>query len=51
MPGGHFPWYCHAGMDDERFERTVIFVWAHSQKIGAMGFISNRRNLVQFQDS
>jgi len=45
---GHFL-IAMPGMDDERFERTVIFVCAHS-KDGAMGFILNRPQPVQFQD-
>lgn len=45
---GHFL-IAMPGMDDERFERTVIFVCAHSQD-GAMGFILNRPQPVQFQE-
>ena len=45
---GHFL-IAMPGMDDERFERTVIFVCTHS-KDGAMGFILNRPQPVQFQE-
>jgi len=45
---GHFL-IAMPGMDDERFERTVIFVCAHSED-GAMGFILNRPQPVQFQE-
>ncbi|WP_425497637.1 YqgE/AlgH family protein [Hoeflea ulvae] len=36
-------------MEDERFERTVIFVCAHSEE-GAMGFILNRPQPVRFHE-
>lgn len=45
---GHFL-IAMPGMNDERFERTVIFVCAHSED-GAMGFILNRPQPVQFQE-
>jgi len=45
---GHFL-IAMPGMDDERFERTVIFVCAHSED-GAMGFILNRPQPVQFHE-
>lgn len=45
---GHFL-VAMPGMTDERFERTVIFVCAHSDD-GAMGFILNRPQPVQFQE-
>ena len=45
---GHFL-IAMPGMADERFERTVIFVCAHSEE-GAMGFILNRPQPVQFQE-
>jgi len=45
---GHFL-IAMPGMDDERFERTVIFVCAHSEE-GAMGFILNRPQPLQFQE-
>lgn len=43
---GHFL-IAMPGMNDERFERTVIFVCAHSED-GAMGFILNRPQPLQF---
>lgn len=45
---GHFL-IAMPGMEDERFERTVIFVCAHSEE-GAMGFILNRPQPLQFQE-
>lgn len=45
---GHFL-IAMPGMNDERFERTVIFVCAHSED-GAMGFILNRPQPVQFHE-
>ncbi|KGF67746.1 hypothetical protein LL06_20605 [Hoeflea sp. BAL378] len=45
---GHFL-VAMPGMTDERFERTVIFVCAHSQN-GAMGFILNRPQPLSFED-
>lgn len=45
---GHFL-IAMPGMNDERFERTVIFVCAHSDD-GAMGFILNRPQPVQFHE-
>ena len=45
---GHFL-IAMPGMQDERFERTVVFVCAHSED-GAMGFILNRPQPLQFQE-
>ncbi|AKI01473.1 putative transcriptional regulator [Hoeflea sp. IMCC20628] len=45
---GHFL-VAMPGMNDERFERTVIFVCAHSED-GAMGFILNRPQPVLFHE-
>lgn len=45
---GHFL-IAMPGMNDERFERTVIFVCAHSAD-GAMGFILNRPQPLQFHE-
>jgi putative transcriptional regulator len=45
---GHFL-IAMPGMNDERFERAVIFVCAHSED-GAMGFILNRPQPLQFQE-
>ncbi|SOE17655.1 putative transcriptional regulator [Hoeflea halophila] len=45
---GHFL-IAMPGMNDERFERTVIFICAHSED-GAMGFILNRPQPVQFHE-
>lgn len=45
---GHFL-LAMPGMNDERFERTVIFVCAHSED-GAMGFILNRPQPLNFED-
>jgi putative transcriptional regulator len=45
---GHFL-IAMPGMSDERFERTVIFVCAHSAD-GAMGFILNRPQPLQFHE-
>lgn len=45
---GHFL-VAMPGMNDERFERTVIFVCAHSEE-GAMGFILNRPQPVLFHE-
>jgi len=45
---GHFL-IAMPGMNDERFERTVIFVCAHSED-GAMGFILNRPQPLQFEE-
>jgi len=45
---GHFL-VAMPGMDDERFERTVIFVCAHSED-GAMGFIINRPQPLLFAE-
>ena len=50
------PWGCldghfliaMPGLSDERFERAVIFVCAHSED-GAMGFIVNRPQPLQFE--
>ena len=44
---GHFL-IAMPGMNDERFERAVIFVCAHSED-GAMGFIVNRPQPLQFE--
>ncbi|MBU2484354.1 MAG: YqgE/AlgH family protein [Alphaproteobacteria bacterium] len=44
---GHFL-VAMPGMSDERFERAVIFVCAHSED-GAMGFIVNRPQPLQFE--
>ena len=45
---GHFL-VAMPGMEDERFERTVIFVCAHSEN-GAMGFIVNRPQPLRFEE-
>jgi putative transcriptional regulator len=45
---GHFL-IAMPGMSDERFERTVIFVCAHSDE-GAIGFILNRPQPLQFSE-
>ncbi|MEM5473700.1 YqgE/AlgH family protein [Hoeflea sp. AS60] len=45
---GHFL-IAMPGMNDERFERSVIFVCAHSDD-GAMGFIVNRPQPLQFHE-
>ena len=45
---GHFL-VAMPGMTDERFERTVIFVCAHSEN-GAMGFILNRPQSLRFEE-
>lgn len=45
---GHFL-VAMPGMSDQRFERTVIFVCAHSED-GAMGFILNRPQPLRFQE-
>ncbi len=45
---GHFL-IAMPGMNDERFERSVIFLCAHSDD-GAMGFIVNRPQPLQFQE-
>jgi putative transcriptional regulator len=45
---GHFL-IAMPGMNDERFERTVIFVCAHSED-GAMGFILNRPQPLEFDE-
>lgn len=44
---GHFL-VAMPGMSDERFERAVIFVCAHSED-GAMGFILNRPQPLRFE--
>lgn len=36
-------------MDDERFARSVIYICAHSEE-GAMGFIINQRQKMEFMD-
>jgi putative AlgH/UPF0301 family transcriptional regulator len=45
---GHFL-IAMPSMNDERFERTVIFVCAHSED-GAMGFILNRPQPLSFEE-
>lgn len=45
---GHFL-IAMPGMNDERFERSVIFVCAHSDE-GAIGFILNRPQPLQFAE-
>lgn len=45
---GHFL-VAMPGMDDERFERTVIFICAHSED-GAMGFVINRQQGMGFDE-
>lgn len=45
---GHFL-VAMPGMNDERFQRAVIFVCAHSDD-GAMGFILNRPQPLKFQE-
>lgn len=45
---GHFL-VAMPGMTDERFERTVIFVCAHSED-GAMGFILNKPQPMSFDE-
>lgn len=45
---GHFL-LAMPGMSDERFARSVVYICAHSRE-GAMGFIINRLQPVQFPD-
>lgn len=45
---GHFL-LAMPGMSDQRFERTVIFLCAHSED-GAMGFIVNRPQPLRFEE-
>ena len=45
---GHFL-VAMPGMTDQRFERSVIFICAHSED-GAMGFILNRPQYMRFEE-